>query len=67
MVTRLATNKMFNIKVDSILYIQAYPSSVNKIFNNNDNNGAENDQEDSHDKNNSTIDRLHSKLTIQCI
>jgi hypothetical protein len=55
---------MLKIKVDSILYIQAYPSSVNKIFNNNDNNGAENDQEDSHDKNNSTIDRLHSKLTI---
>ena len=64
MVTKLATNKMFNIKVGSIVYIQAYPSSVNKIFNNNDNNEAENNQEDSHDKNNSTIDRLQSKLTI---
>ena len=32
MVTRLATNKMFNIKVDSIVYIRAEPSSVNKIY-----------------------------------
>ena len=64
MVTRLATNKMFNIKVDSLVYIRAEPSSVNKIFNNNDNNEVENDQEDSHDKNTCTIDRLQSKLTI---
>ena len=39
-------------------------SEEDVIFDNNDNNEAEDDQKDSHDKKTITIDRLHSKLTI---